>query len=76
MKKLKLNLDDLKVESFETSSTLIDRGTVVGQSANPTTPGALTCSPFGNTGCGPSCLTCNGGIQCAPSSVSCAGGQC
>lgn len=31
MKKLKLNLDDLKVESFEISDSATERGTVFGQ---------------------------------------------
>ena len=34
MSKLKLNLDELKVESFETNSSKSGNGTVVGQAPN------------------------------------------
>ncbi len=39
MKKLKLNLEDLKVESFQTMNDVKKRGTVVGNSGE-------TCPPF------------------------------
>jgi hypothetical protein len=42
MKKLKLELDTLRVESFEAASTPVTRGTVQGHS---TTPLSIGCSP-------------------------------
>ena len=55
MKKLKLNLDDLKVESFATTPDAASgRGTVFGQVTHPYDSNCGTCP--GNTNCG----TCNG----------------
>ncbi|HEY0016230.1 MAG TPA: hypothetical protein VGC13_07920 [Longimicrobium sp.] len=49
MKKLKLQLDDLGVESFDTTCTVREKGTVVGEQ------GTCTC----NTQCTcPGCPTC------------------
>ncbi|MEW6196127.1 MAG: pinensin family lanthipeptide [Bacteroidota bacterium] len=76
MKKLKLNLDEIKIESFETSSTKLISGTVHAQVSEiltdcpiPTGPGGGTCCVVsvtrepscGNTYCG-TCqeLTCAG----------------
>jgi hypothetical protein len=48
MSKLKLNLDDLRVESFELSPELADGGAVVGYTTGVHTafnhPGAISCS--------------------------------
>lgn len=62
MKKLKLNLDDLKVESFATTpSHLGEPGTVFGQSAAITCQGHQTCNGGGCTDIGTTCApTCNG----------------
>ena len=73
MKKLKLNLDEIKVESFETSSHSFTQGTILAQGAE--TEGAVdtcyeycltqaqtcdpSCGPSCNTACGQSCIgTC------------------
>ncbi len=54
MKKLKLNLEDLKVESFETSSKSINKGTVHG---NGDTVVDRTCEEY---------HTCGGQNSCDP----------
>jgi hypothetical protein len=56
MKKLRLNHDDLRVESFGTEPGTQKRGTVMGQSGWATCDYWGTCSPSGqhtcyNTGC-------------------------
>jgi hypothetical protein len=50
MNKLKLELDDLAVESFDTTCGNNDRGTVVGEQQLCTCPTACTC---------PGCPTCD-----------------
>lgn len=59
MKKLKLNLDELKVESFDTTKVLTEKGTVNAQAA---TWGSLqteglcyTCAPSYCPSCGGTC---------------------
>ncbi|HVX41149.1 MAG TPA: hypothetical protein VHB25_16400 [Gemmatimonadaceae bacterium] len=55
MKKIRLNLDDLQVDSFETTEPDSTRpGTVFGMASDPTVCGWGTC---GNTDC--NVLTCN-----------------
>ncbi len=59
MKKLKLNLDDIKVESFETSANNLSAvGTVKG---NATLTEYVTCNGCTHITCGNTCgNTCNG----------------
>ena len=48
MKKLRLDLDHLAVESFRTAGGAVERGTVAGHEATPT----CTLQPsFGDTAC-------------------------
>lgn len=60
MNKLKLRLDDLHIDSFDTAVPQKANGTVFGEQC--TCPGAATCEA--GTGCGP---TCN--ISCQNSCV-------
>jgi len=62
MKKLKLNLEDLKVESFETTKGNNARGTVFGQAS---LPGCVT-QYLQYT-----CDNCGGGTNDCPSNVTC-----
>jgi hypothetical protein len=61
--KLRLNLDQLTVDSFDTSTTVREKGTVFGEQCtcwtNCTCPGCPTCD---NTACGQhTCgVSCNG----------------
>ncbi|MBB4637879.1 hypothetical protein [Longimicrobium terrae] len=60
MKKLILQLDDLRIESFSTTATPHERGTVVGeeQCTCPTAcscPGCPTCDASCNGTCGGTC---------------------
>ena len=48
MKKLKLNLDDIRVESFATSPTEERRGTVFGQDPTHTEPECFATDPYCN----------------------------
>jgi hypothetical protein len=66
MKKLALNLEELAVESFETSRGLDRRGTVYGLSESTEAQIICTCASDNGTcddscegGCG-SCYSCNG----------------
>ncbi len=57
MRKLKLELDTLAVESFEAESACEARGTVAAH--NPTNPNAHTCDPLVGTCFGFTCFrTC------------------
>jgi hypothetical protein len=58
MIKIKLSLDDLRVESFTTSSAGQDQGTVFGHEKTDTTCGGVT-------GCGPECDTWYGVGACS-----------
>lgn len=49
MKKLRLDLDNLAVESFPTASRVDERGTVAAHAA--TLPGCTLQPSFGNTAC-------------------------
>ena len=82
MKKLKLNLDDLKVESFETvPESLAAKGTVKGADDH-TVPGYntcnLTCQGLPTCDYGPTCLgtcpsACTCGSGCFGSCITCGG---
>jgi hypothetical protein len=70
--KLKLDLDDLTVDSFDTSRPAPKSGTVFGEQCtcytNCTCPGCPTCDASCNGTCGGTCeASCNG---------TCAGGTC
>lgn len=65
MKKLKLNLDEIKVESFKINSTQKNNGTVQGYNAIPYSDPASPCPTWGYSNCetllycGASCMgTC------------------
>lgn len=78
MKKLKLDLDDLQVESFHTTpgSARLDGGTVqgyTGEQCIPTVEGP-TCSTCQGWTCDPSCNGTCGGASCDPTSCSTCGG--
>lgn len=56
MKKLKLQLDDLRIDSFQTSEAETPEGTVFGEQC--TCPGVATCDGScncGDTAAGPTC---------------------
>jgi hypothetical protein len=73
MKKLKLKLEDLRIDSFTTTTTEKKKGTVFGeqctcwtQCGQNTCPGCPTCDASCNGTCGASCNgTC--GATCAGS---------
>jgi hypothetical protein len=70
--KLKLNLDELTVDSFDTTRPAAKQGTVFGEQCtcytNCTCPGCPTCYASCNGTCGGTCeASCNG---------TCAGGTC
>jgi hypothetical protein len=72
MKKLRLNLDQLTVDSFDTAAAVVQRGTVRGEeqctcptacNTNCTCPGCPTCdyTACGQESCNGSCFaSCNG----------------
>jgi hypothetical protein len=75
MSKLRLRLDELAVESFDTSAARAERGTVVGQQLCTcqtacTCPGCPTCANYAT--CDPTCPETCDDYSCA---VSC-GGTC
>ena len=79
MKKLKLNLGDLKVESFEINSNKIVKGTIKGE--GPTEPVPLCeYSLDGPPTCWNTCETCGAScpITCNPTcdEISCNGLSC
>ena len=61
MRKLKLQMEDLEVVSFETHRPLDIRGTVDGHKTAPPTEDP-TC--VGQPSCDPNVATCNGGNTC------------
>lgn len=63
MKKLKLNLDDLKVESFETIKTQNGNGTIFGAASEERCESAGLCGTGtgGNPSTDPNALQCGGG---------------
>ncbi|HLM68605.1 MAG TPA: hypothetical protein VK358_13795 [Longimicrobium sp.] len=67
--KLKLNLEQLTVDSFDTSAGEKPRGTVFGEQCtcytNCTCPGCPTCDASCNGTCGGTCAaSCNGTCNC------------
>lgn len=76
MKKLKLALENLAVESFDTSATERPKGTVFGEqySCNtcegtcpatcPYTCDDATCGACGGSGGGPTCIYCSNLDEC------------
>ena len=74
MKKLALNLDELAVESFETSRNLLLRGTVRGASESTEVQIICTCDSDDGT-CDDSCNPggCGSGNSC---NGTCAGDTC
>ena len=65
MKKLTLRLDDLRIDSFQTTPAESRKGTVFGEQCtcwtNCTCPGCPTCDASCNGTCGGSCdVSCNG----------------
>lgn len=84
MKKLKLQLDELRVESFATTLVREEKGTVLGEECTCytacTCPGCATCDASCNGTCNASCngtcdATCYG---CAATNLrdSCGGFEC
>lgn len=61
MKKMSLKLDELMVESFQTTDPAGDRGTVL---AHESETDLVSCTSCGETYCGPSCEFCSGGNTC------------
>jgi hypothetical protein len=78
--KLTLNLDDLTVDSFDTTVAEKQKGTVFGEQCTCPTqctcPGCPTCDASCNGTCGGTCeATCNGTCAATCEYVSC-GGTC
>ena len=81
MKKMKLNLEALAVDSFDTTRTAVRDGTVFGEqctcATNCTCPGCPTCHESCNGTCGDSCYgTCAGQNTCDATCDSCYHTQC
>jgi hypothetical protein len=82
MKKLKLRLDDLRVDTFDTSTVRKEKGTVFGEQCTCytqcTCPGCPTCYASCNGSCDATCnVTC--GVTCGAScddSCDCSGWTC
>ena len=85
--KLKLQLDELTVDSFPTTATEREKGTVFGEQCtcytNCTCPGCPTCDatcaatcPYtcDDNSCGDTCNTC--AASCYDSCVTCVGPRC
>ncbi len=81
MKKLKLHLDDLRIDSFSTTSAAKPRGTVFGEQCTCytqcTCPGCPTCDASCNGTCGATCdASCNGTCDGCTWEASCGGNTC
>jgi len=83
MKKLKLQLEDLRIDSFQTTPAEKPKGTVFGEQCTCytqcTCPGCPTCDASCNGTCEASCngtcdASCNG--TCAPSAAGTCGNSC
>ena len=79
MNKLKLRLDDLRVDTFQTTPVKKEKGTVFGEQCtcwtNCTCPGCPTCDASCNGTCDASCNgTCGG--SCAGTCDASCGGTC
>lgn len=61
MKKMSLRVEELAVESFETSGKLAQRGTVA---AHESETDLVSCTSCGQTYCGNSCDYCSGWNTC------------
>jgi hypothetical protein len=73
MKKLRLNLDALSVETFQTDDVVNGTGTIEGYISTRCTGGAMTCNdantcvPAGATCDNDTCyVSCNGSCPCYP----------
>lgn len=83
MNKLKLSLEALAIESFDTTATVREKGTMMGEQATNTCPGCPTCAATCAYTCDdatcPQCPTCaescNGSCQ-GPSCWDTCGGSC
>jgi hypothetical protein len=82
MHKLKLRLEDLRIDSFTTTEVRREKGTVYGEQCTChtacTCPGCPTCDASCNGTCGGSCngtcdASCNGTCGCGTADYSCAG---
>jgi len=75
MKKLKLHLDDLRIDAFQTTSEETSQGTVFGEQCTCwtqcTCPGCPTCDASCNGTCGVSCYG-----SCAATCDATCGGSC
>ena len=73
MKKLKLNLDEIKIESFETVTvSTLRKGTINGEESVPPSECNDTCTS-------PSCFGDSCGITCSPNTTcveTCQGNTC
>lgn len=83
--KLKLSLEDLAVDSFDTTRSEKSRGTVFGEQqctcwtycGQNTCPGCPTCDASCNGTCGASCnASCNGSCDCPTAGYSCYNTDC
>ena len=84
MRKLRLQLDDLLIESFDTTPVQKAKGTVFGEQCTCPTqctcPGCPTCAASCNGTCDASCngtcaASCNGTCGCGTWEVGCGGGD-
>lgn len=79
MSKLKLQLDDLAVESFDTSAARSEKGTVFGEECtcptNCTCPGCPTCANYAtcDATCPETCDDLSCANSCGGTCVSCEG---
>ena len=78
--KLKLNLDQLTVDSFDTSAPKAEKGTVFGEQCtcytNCTCPGCPTCDASCNGTCGGTCGDNTCAESCYGSCETCGGDTC
>ena len=80
MRKLRLQLEDLRIDSFTTTSSQKEKGTVFGEQCTCQTacscPGCPTCDASCNGTCGGTCdASCNGTCDwsCETCGASCGG---
>ncbi|HEX8320729.1 hypothetical protein [Longimicrobium sp.] len=77
MKKFRLELDDLRIDSFSTTPAQAPKGTVFGEQCtcytNCTCPGCPTCDASCNGTCDASC---NGTCDCPGTGYTCGGWSC
>lgn len=74
MRKKKLVLDELAVESFTPAAEPAERGTVHAHDSGPITDECYSCGVY--TGCGGGCVSaypCNGTLNSCPGYNTCAG---